>query len=84
MYILMKFTFLNLGTKRPMTYFQKKKIVKKNMNKKIMIKKSQNHYPCDFPRTDEKISGGKRRIEAHFRVPGEDQAKKFENHCSSI
>ena len=23
-----------------------------------MIKKSQNHYPCDFPRTDEKISGG--------------------------
>ena len=28
------------------------------MNKKIMIKKSQNYYPCDFPRTDEKISGG--------------------------
>ena len=28
------------------------------MNKKIMIKKSQNHYPCDFPRTDEKISRG--------------------------
>ena len=49
----MKFTFLNLGTKRPMTYFQKKKIVKKNMNKKIMIKKSQNYYPCDFPRIDE-------------------------------
>ena len=28
------------------------------MNKKIMNKKSQNHYPCDFPRTDEKIFGG--------------------------
>ena len=24
--------------------------------------------------------GGEGRNEAHFRVPGEDQAKKFENH----
>ena len=32
---------------------------KKNMHKEIINKKSQNHYPCDFPRTDEKILGGK-------------------------
>ena len=46
-----------------------------------MIKKSQNHYPCDFPRTDEKISGEGGRNEANFRVPGEEQGKKFGNHC---
>ena len=57
------------------------------MNKKIMIKKSQNHYPCDFPRTDEKISGGGEgggRNEANFRVPGEEQGKKFGNHWSIV
>ena len=49
------------------------------MNKKIMIKKSQNHYPCDFPRTDEKIPGGGGN-KNNFRVPGEEQGKKFGNH----
>ena len=52
-----------------------------------MNKKSLNHYQCDFPRADEKIlgggkegEGGRGRNEAHYRVPGEDQAKKFENY----
>ena len=46
------------------------------MNKKIINKKSQNHYPCDFPRTDEKILGGK-GMRPIFECQGRIKQKSF-------